>query len=457
MPTERGTSQTKPANRLRREAGLFQVVTYGVGSIIGAGIYVLVGDASGLAGGMLWLAFGIGALIALPTGLAYAELSSMYPRTASEYVYVGRAYGSRGLSFIKQWMMLLTELVAAAAIALGFGRYLSSLVSVPVMPIAASVLVGLTAITMLGIKGSLRVNGVLSLVAIAGLLFVIIFGVHRIGVADYTSSPHGLSGIFGATALVFFAFIGFDNVANLSEETKQPERTIPRGLLIALGITTLLYVLIGLVAVSVVPWQELSASKAPLALVASKSLGHVAFDIVAITAMLTTLNTVLVQLLVSSRIVYGMGQEQALPGGFGRVSRRTSAPVLASGAAMLAALAFLSLGSVDVVAKVTSFGSLLTFAAVNLALLHLRRVAPHASRPFRVPLTIGWVSIPALLGLLSCLAMLTRFDWFSATLGLSLSLSGWLFYMVYTRQHSTEASAFHEPHETGPPGKAAGT
>ncbi|MBI3743582.1 MAG: amino acid permease, partial [Chloroflexi bacterium] len=328
---------------------------------------------------------------------------------------------------------------------------------VPVIPIAASVLVGLTAIAMLGIKGSLRVNGVLSLVAIAGLLFVIIFGVHRIGVADYTSSPHGLSGIFGATALVFFAFIGFDNVANLSEETKQPERTIPRGLLIALAITTLLYVLIGLVAVSVVPWQELSSSKAPLALVASKSLGHVAFDIVAITAMLTTLNTVLVQLLVSSRIIYGMGQAQALPGGFGRVSRRTSAPVLASGAAMLAALAFLSLGSVDVVAKVTSFGSLLTFAAVNLALLHLRRVAPHASRPFRVPLTIGWVSVPALLGLLSCLAMLTRFDWFSATLGLSLSLSGWLFYTVYSRHHSTEASSFHETHETGPPGKAAGT
>src|SRR5712692_11014765 len=157
---------------LKREAGLFQVVTYGVGNIIGAGIYVLVGEASGLAGGLIWLAFLVGAFVALFTGLSYAELSSMYPKAASEYVYLGRAYGNRLLSFLTQWTMLITELVAAAAVSIGFAGYLSSALDVPVEPVASTLLVVLTLIAITGVKGSLRLNTILSLVAITGLLVV---------------------------------------------------------------------------------------------------------------------------------------------------------------------------------------------------------------------------------------------------------------------------------------------
>lgn len=290
----------------------------------------MVGDAAGLAGGLLWLAFLAGAVIALFSGLSYAELSSMYPRAASEYIYVGRAYGSRLLSFLTEWIMLITELVAAAAVSIGFAGYFSSIFSVPELPVAFSLLVVLTIVAVGGVGGSFRLNTVLSMVAIGGLLIVIGAGLDRFGTVSYTYSPNGLSGVLGAAVLVFFAFIGFDNMSNISEETKRPEKTIPRGLLITVTVTTVAYGLVGLAVVSLVPWRELSTSVAPLAYAVSVDLGPTAYGLLSIIALLTTLNTVLVLLIVSSRIIYGMGREGALPAVLGRLNKRTSTPIVAS-------------------------------------------------------------------------------------------------------------------------------
>lgn len=290
----------------------------------------MVGDAAGLAGGLLWLAFLAGAVIALFSGLSYAELSSMYPRAASEYIYVGRAYGSRLLSFLTEWIMLITELVAAAAVSIGFAGYFSSIFSVPELPVAFSLLVVLTIVAVGGVGGSFRLNTVLSMVAIGGLLIVIGAGLDRFGTVSYTYSPNGLSGVLGAAVLVFFAFIGFDNMSNISEDTKRPEKTIPRGLLITVTVTTVAYGLVGPAVVSLVPWRELSTSVAPLAYAVSVDLGPTAYGLLSIIALLTTLNTVLVLLIVSSRIIYGMGREGALPAVLGRLNKRTSTPIVAS-------------------------------------------------------------------------------------------------------------------------------
>jgi APA family basic amino acid/polyamine antiporter len=434
---------------LKREAGLFQVVAYGVGNIIGAGIYVLVGEAAGLAGGMIWLAFLIGAIIALLTGLSYAELSSMYPRAASEYVFLGRAYGNRLLSFLTEWTMLVTEMVAAAAVSVGFAGYLSNEFNVPELPTAAVLLVVLTLIAIGGVKDSLRLNTLLSLVAIGGLAIVVFAGIGKLGTVSYTVSPYGLSGVIGAAALVFFAYIGFDNMSNISEETTDPEKTIPRGLLIAVGITTVLYILVGIATVSLASLEGLASSDAPLAYAVSAPLGPIAYDILTVIALLTTFNTVLVLLIVSSRIIYGMAREGALPKSLGRISKRTRTPIVASAIILVVTLAFLPLGKVGIIAKVTSFGSLLTFALVNIALLHLRRVAPHLRRPFKAPISIGWVSITALIGVVSCLTLLTQFDALSITLGLALPFSGLLLYF-FTRPKITLQvdSKLHQPHET---------
>jgi len=440
---------TEAATGLKKEAGLFQVVAYGIGNIIGAGVYVLVGDASGLAGSAVWLAFLVGAIVALFTGLSYAELAAVYPKAASEYVFLGRAYGNRALSFLTQWMMLVTEVVAAAAVALGFAGYLSTVVSVPLIPTAAVLLILLTVVVSTGIKQSLKLNFVLSLIAIGGLVVVVGAGLGKLGSASYVASPSGIPGILAATVLVFFAYIGFDNISNLSEETKDPEKTIPRGLLISLAVSTVLYILVGLVSVSLVPWQRLATSEAPLALAVSSVMGQSGSDILTVAALLTTLNTVLVLLLVSSRIIYGLGREGALPRALGRVNRRTSAPILASFVTLAIALLILPLGQIETIARVTSFGSLLTFALVNLALLHLRRVAPHLRRPFKVPLSIGWVSVTGLLGLISCLLLLTQFDWLSVALGLCLPVSGMILDVVMRgrREITTVDASLHQTHE----------
>ncbi len=433
--------------KLRREAGLFQLVTYGVGNIVGAGIYVLVGAASGFAGNAVWLAFLVGAVIALFTGLSYAELGSVYPKAASEYTYAGRAYGRRPLSFVIEWTMLLTEIIAASTVSLGFASYFQSLTGLPMMPVAAALLVIITIVSITGIKSSLRINTFLSIIALIGLLIVVFAGVGKFGSVNYTYSPNGIAGVVAASILVFFAFIGFDNITNLSEETKNPEKLIPRGLLISLLISTILYVLVGIAVVSTVPWQSLSTSDAPLALAASVTFGHTAFILLAVFALLTTFNTVLVLMIVGSRIVYGMAREKVLPDILGKLNK-SGAPYAASILVFIVALAFFSLGNIDSIAKITSFGSLMVFIIINISLLHLRRTAPDLKRPFKTPLNVGWVSITALLGVVSCFALLTQFDILSILLGLALPVSGIIIYLFTDRKNMLRIDKkLHEPHE----------
>ncbi|MDE1767756.1 MAG: amino acid permease [Candidatus Micrarchaeota archaeon] len=418
-----------------------------MGNIVGAGIYVLIGAASGLAGNAVWLSFVLAAIVALFTGLSYAELGSVYPKAASEYTFIGKAYGRRPLSFIIEWTMLMTEIVAASTVSLGFASYFHSITGLPIVLIAAAVLIALSAITLTGIKSSLRINTILSIVALAGLIVVISGGFVKFGSVDYTNSPNGMSGIVAASVLVFFAFIGFDNITNLSEETRNPQKLIPRGLLISLLLSMILYILVGLAVVSLVPWQQLSTSPAPLALAASMAFGQPAFLLLAVVALLTTFNTALVLLIVGSRIIYGMSRAGALPSAFGSLNK-ASAPYAASILVLLIALGFLSLGSIGIVAKVTSFGSLLVFAAINISLLHLRRTAPHLKRPFKAPLSVGWISITAVLGVVSCLALLSQFDIVSALLGLALPISGIIIYSFTDKKNLLKVDKnLHQTHE----------
>ena len=421
-------------NKLKREAGLLQLVAYGMGNIIGAGIYVLAGVASGFAGNVVWAAFVIGAIIALFTGLSYAELGSIYRKSASEYTYVGKAFHNKPLSFVTEWTMLITEIVAVSTVALGFARYFQVLIGIPIILVAAALLILLTMISIAGIKTTLRINTLLSILAMLGLLIVIVGGTGKLGSVNYTYSPKGNEGIITASILVFFAFVGFDNITNLSEETKKPDKLIPRGLLISLLISTILYVAVGIAMVSLVPWQQLSISDAPLALAASVSFGSLGFTLLTIFALLTTFNTALVLLIVGSRIIYGMAEAKALPSLFGKLNRN-GAPYMASLLVLIISIAFLSLGSIGRVAEIASFGSLLVFIMINLSLLYLRKTEPNANRPFKTPLNISWVSITALLGVVSCFILLTQFDIKSLLLGLVLPISGMIIYALTGRNY----------------------
>ncbi|MDD1679424.1 MAG: amino acid permease, partial [Methanomicrobiales archaeon] len=243
--------------QLRRELGLMEVTLSGVGIILGAGIYVLIGEAAALAGNAVWLSFVFAALIAVFTGLSYAELSSMFPTAGAEYDYTARAFHHR-LAFIIGIMVILSGVIGASTVALGFAGYFSAFTHLPILPVAVGILLLLAVLTARGIRESTTVAILFTLVEAGGLLGIIAIGLPHLGSVDYLEMPSGLPGVFAGAALIFFAYQGFEEMVKFSEETREPEKTIPRGLILALIITIVLYLLVAVAAVSAVGYQHLA-------------------------------------------------------------------------------------------------------------------------------------------------------------------------------------------------------
>lgn len=228
------------------------------------------------------------------------ELISMFPQSAAEYIYVKNAFKNDILSFSIGWIEIFTDIIATSAVALGFGGYFQELFGTPIILTAIVLIILSSLVNFLGIKESARINVVFSIVEIVGLLFVVILALYfgRHGSVDYLEMPNGITGTLSATALIFFAYIGFEDLANISEEVKNPRRNVPRALLASVIITTIIYVTVGTADVSLVRWEDLAASQAPLAFAVSSILGDQASWIISIIALFATSNTVLVGLIV---------------------------------------------------------------------------------------------------------------------------------------------------------------
>jgi APA family basic amino acid/polyamine antiporter len=396
--------------RLKREIGLFEATAYGVGIILGAGIYALIGKAAGIAGNAVWLSFLIGAAISSFTGLSYAELSSMFPKAAAEYVYVKKAYDSKLLAFLIGWLIVFTGIVSAATVALGFAGYLNAILGSPIILTAVVLIGSLSFLNFYGIKESARVNILFTFIEILGLILIILMGLTSLGKVNYFEMPHGMSGIFIAAALIFFAYIGFENVVNIAEETKNPTKVIPGALILSIIITTVLYVLVAVSTVSLADWKELGKSTAPLAYAASRVLGKTAFSVISFIALFATTNTVLILLIAVSRMIYGMARDGSLPQVLSSIHEKRRTPWLAVIVTMLLSMFFVLLGDIRLVASITSFGAFITFSLVNLSLIWMRYKKSELRRPFKVPLNIGKFPILGFLGLISCLIMVMHFD-----------------------------------------------
>ncbi|MEA1984555.1 MAG: APC family permease [Euryarchaeota archaeon] len=393
---------------LKRELGLLEVTLSGVGSILGAGIYVLIGKAAGLAGNSVWMSFLLAAVAAALTAASYMELSSMYPRSAAEYVYVEKAYGQRS-AFLVGWLVIVGLVIASSTVALGFGGYFYALFGVPVIPGAIALILGFGLILLLGIKRSAQVAILMTLVEIVGLLVVIYIGVPHLGSVDYLDPPN-ISGVFGAATLIFFAYLGFEDIVKLSQETKEAEKTIPKALVLAILISSVLYVLVSLSVVSVLNYQALAASPAPLADVASVVLGEDASMGLSMIALFSTANTVLLMLLGGSRMIYGMADTGALPGVFASVHSQRRTPHIAILAITISAMGFTFIGNIETVANMANFTVFIIFFMVNLSLIRLRYTEPHTARPFRSPLNIGNIPVLALLGAMVTLFLFIQLD-----------------------------------------------
>jgi APA family basic amino acid/polyamine antiporter len=400
------------SSSLRRTLGVWRVSVTGIGVILGAGVYALLGPAAARAGNALWLAFVLAGLTAGLTAYSYARFARLRPKDSPEFQYTAMAFGPTP-GFVAGWLMLAADLLAAATVAVGFGGYLTHLAGTPAT-LNAIMLLGMTIIVLYsGIAGSVALAIVLTVVEAAGLVFVIVVGLPFWPAGDYLEMPRGLSGVGSAAALIFFAYLGFDELGNFAEEMRHPERDLPRALFISLVATTGIYLLVAVSSVAAVGWRDLSASDAPLALVAGQALGASADTALSVVALCATANTVLLLFLAASRSVYGIAAAGMLPGALARVGRRTKIPVVATAAVVGVTAPVVMLGDLAGLAAMTDAAVLLSFAMVNVALLWL-------SVRGTIDRRLADLVFPAAAALL-CLWLLTHTGW--AALGIAAGLT----------------------------------
>ena len=421
---------------LKRHMGLFHTTMYGIGLILGAGIYVLIGEAAGIAGNAVWLSFIFGVIAAVFAGLSYAELASMYPKAAAEYVFVKNAFRSNFLAFIIGWLTLFTSIIAAATVALGFGGYIAAIFDYPII-ISAILLIGiLSFVNFFGIRESSWTNIVFTIIEAAGLALIIYIGFTFTTAEpiNYFENPFGISGISLAFVLIFFAFIGFEDIVNIAEETKNPKKVLPRAIILSISITAIIYILVSLSAIQVLSWQELGSSLAPLADVAERALGSTGQLTMSLIALFATANTVLIILLAGSRILYGMAVQRSLPLLLGKVHFKTKTPWVAVLVIMLISTIFVFIENIVTVANITVFAIVITFAMVNLSVILLRYREPTLERPFRTPINIGKFPILSLFGVIISAYMIAQFNAYVISVGVGIVAAGALFYVFYSKR-----------------------
>jgi APA family basic amino acid/polyamine antiporter len=378
------------------------LVLYGVGITVGAGIYVLIGSIAAYAGIHSPLAFALAAVAMGLTVASYAELCTRFPVAAGEAAYVKAAFESRVLSMLTGGLTIVIGVIASAAVTLGSVGYISEFIILPREFLVVGVIVAVTAVTAWGILQSVILTSLFTLIEVGGLVAVIVAAFHAglpIGDAIFAPPPMesaAVSGIFFAALLAFFAFIGFEDLANIVEEAHTPTRDVPLAMVLTLIIAGSLYILIAAIAVTAVPISRLAASNAPLTIV----FREVAPVITAI-AIGATINTVIAQMTMASRVVYGMSRLGDLPPAFGRVHAATGTPLVATVVVSFAVLLLALLFPFVRLAEFTSIATLIVFALVNLSLLRLRMKPQKFARGTIIVPT--WVPV---LGLLSTLAMI---------------------------------------------------
>jgi len=395
----------------------------GIGIILGAGIYALVGEVAGKAGDAVWVSFLMAAAMAAVIGLSYAELASAFPRAGADYEYTRQALGLR-TAFVVGWLIVIGNLVAAATVSLGFGGYLHTFVDVDPTLLALAALVAATFIAFYGIREAVWLAVALTLAEAGGLVFVIVIGVPHLGNVDLLQAEMGAAGIFSGAALVMFAFIGFEQIATLAEETRDAARIVPKAMLLAIAVTSGLYLAVAVAAVSVLGWEALSDSEAPLAAVAAEVLGDRASDFVAVVALFSTANTILLLVVAASRLIYGMASTAALPRFLAWVHPGKRTPARAIALALVVSAGFALSGDIGLVAGATNFAVFIGFAAVNVSLIVLRYTRPDVPRPFRVPLNVGRLPLLPIVALASIAFLTANLERNALLIGAGLFVSG---------------------------------
>ncbi|NLT07134.1 MAG: APC family permease [Solirubrobacterales bacterium] len=390
---------------LRRVIGTRMLLLFVVGDVLGAGIYALVGEVGAEVGGAIWTAFTAALVLALLTAFAYAELVTKYPQAAGSALYVDRAYGIPFLTFVVGFAVMASGIASASTLARAFaGDYLEQFVDVPLVAAAIGFILVVAAVNLRGIAESVRVNVALTCVEVIGLLLIVAVGVAALGdgSADFSRNFEFKEGegvvlaILGGASLAFYALIGFEDSVNVAEEVRDPARAFPRALFGGLAIAGVIYLLVTMTASMVVPTGTLSGSSGPLLEVVERGPLDIPLKLFAFIALLAVANGALINMIMASRLVYGMARRDIIPAGFGSVlaSRRT--PHVAIAFTTLIAAVLISTGDVGELADTTVLLLLCVFAIVNVTVLVLRRDrvdGPHFHAPWPLPVAGAAVSL----------------------------------------------------------------
>lgn len=416
------TTDARPDSQLRRTVTGRLLFFYVLGDVLGSGIYVLIGTVAGAVGGAFWVSFAVGVCVALLTGLAYAELATKYPQAAGASLYVNRAFANPLLTFMVTVSMLAACFAAAGSLATGFAAYFSELWELPPPLLVALVfIVLLSVVNYLGITESVVANLVMTVIEALGLAAVIAIGVYRVGqggadfgrLVDFSAESSAIWAIVSGVGLAFFAMTGFENAANLAEESTEPERDFPRALIGGMLTAGVVYVLVSMAAVLVVSPGDLASSDAALLDVVESGVVPLSVTVLgtlfAVVACVAISNTTLAAVVTQSRILYGMAREDVVPAVFARVHSGRRSPYAALSFSAVVVCGLLLVGGllneagvgVDVVARlatVTVVLLLVVYEMVLLSALKLHR-HDHTDRTFRAPLPLLLVGLVANVGL----------------------------------------------------------
>ena len=396
--------------------GLFLFI---LGDVLGAGVYVLVGEVAAISGGAVWMPLVAALVLALLTAGSYAELATKYPKAGGSSHYATRAFGPF-TGFLIGFCMLSAGIVSVGALALGFaGDYLTEFVTLPTALVVLLFLGLLAALNARGISESMGANRVATIIEVSGLLLVIVLGVVVLarGEGDLgrlvelgTPENGPVSAVLAGTVLAFYSYVGFETSVNIAEETKDPARSYPRALFGALTVAGVVYALVGAAASAAIPTEELAASSAPLLQVV-QSAGIVPPILFSAIALVAVANGALLTGIMSSRLAYGMAKDGLLPPVLSRLLPRRRTPWVAILVTTALSLVLALTGTLDILASTMVLLLLVVFAAVNSAVLVLRRdTVDH--RHFRVP------AVLPVAGLASCVALATQVEWEVWRLGL---------------------------------------
>ncbi len=394
----------KTNTKLNRSLGLPLLTLYGLGNILGAGIYVLVGKVAGFSGTGTVLSFILAMVVAGVTAFSYMELSGRYPVSASVSVYLHKAFGRKNLSVLIGLAMVAGGIASAAALSQGFAGYLSTFFAVPKTLASLGLIAFIGLLAFKGINESAKAAAFFTLIEILGLVLVVWFG--RDAFTSLSSEKilsvdpnYGISGLIAGAFLAFYAFIGFEDMANVAEEAKNPKKNMPLAILISLVASTILYLLVVVVATTVVSPQELASSSAPLSLVVERSISDAGFAI-SIIGLVAAFNGVIVQVIMGSRILYGLSMQGWITSVFSKVHGRFQTPTTATLTVVILMMVGTLLLPLVSLAQITSLLILSIFAAVNASLIVIKR---------KQPIHQGYISVPKLIpyaGFIMCLSLI---------------------------------------------------